>query len=98
MNKYWTPQQVDLGIVKLNRTFELQFKANINLPVIKEISTSCGCASYKFSPYERLLTAKIKTGTLPKHLKDQQNKTVRITFVYQNNETEEIIIKMLKRK
>jgi hypothetical protein len=98
MNKYWTPQEVDLGIVKLNRVFELQFKANINLPQIKEIKPGCGCAHYIFSKYERLITVKIKTGTLPKHLKDQQNKTVKIKFTYINDETEEIVIKMLKRK
>jgi hypothetical protein len=65
---YWINPEVNFGTIKKGRSIDIVFKANINVPKIKNIETSCGCTKAKFDEKEREIKVTFKAGEIPRHI------------------------------
>jgi len=83
----WKEFEKNIGIVYVNRKVDIYFYDNKELPVIKSITSSCGCSSANYDVETKRLSVNYKPGSIPTHLLNQgyYTTTKYITVTYEDD-------------
>ena len=80
----WENKEIKLENIKIGKKQEVIFKPLKELPLIKSLSSSCGCSVPTYSKEKRELKVVFTPNPIPKHLQAQgfYNTRKTITVVY----------------
>ena len=93
---YFKESVKNIGSIRKGKVLKVQFEALPTIPVITNLSSSCGCAKVVYNFMTRILEVTYKAGEIPKHITGNQNINASISVYYNNGEMEVLNIKGLK--
>lgn len=95
-NKYWANNIIDIGTVSRNKKIVIKFQALVGIPKIINLHADCGCTKIKYDDKLKVLQVIYSSGEIPKHIPGNQIIEKKIVVIYEDNSTEQLLIKGIK--
>ena len=95
-NKYWVSNIIDIGNIARNKKAVIKFQALPGIPKVIDLHADCGCTKVKYDDKLRVLQVVYSSGEIPKHIPGNQVIEKKVVVIYENDMTEQLIIKGLK--
>lgn len=95
-NKHWVSYEANIGNIRIHKKVVVNFQALPGVPKIIDFVAQCGCTKVNYDENSKKLAVTYKAGNIPKHISGNQPIAKKITVIYENEETEVLLIKGTK--